>query len=322
MASADTRPWNSRVIAVANNKGGVLKTSLSENLAGYLAAAGFSVLLVGCDGQVPAIMADLGRSEDDDGGESLAAAIITGSTPKIVRDVRPNLDVIMDGLALENVVKHAYMEVGRHQDGTGGMPEEGIYELLAPVLQPLAPDYDMILIDCAPGTRVLVAAALGAARWVLIPTRTDLRSVDAMVGTAGAFQEAQTVNPDLGLLGIVITGSSRPSRVAREHAITDIVKAFGGDDAPLFKSYVRYVESPSDNARRQGLLSFELETAEKEAKERKPWYAELKELANTSLSNSPPPRRAWHTNSTGLAGDYQQVTEELVQRITQEESQR
>ena len=86
-----------RVVAIANGKGGVGKTSLTAGLAGLIAGAGYRVLTVDADPQGN-LRRDLGYDSTD--GQSLASAIQSGTQLEPLRDVRPNLDCIPGGAAL------------------------------------------------------------------------------------------------------------------------------------------------------------------------------------------------------------------------------
>lgn len=307
-STADMQGWNRRIVALANNKGGVKKTSATVNIAGQLAAGGFKVLVVALDTQRESAATDLGYADRSDHGESLAAAMIAGTgAVEIISEVRPRLDVIADGPALESVVAHLYGAVGRGDHGY-----DVAFTLLRPVLAPLVGPYDLVLIDCPPGNKVLVDAALGAARWLLIPTATDQGSIRSMAGTAEAFVGARAHNPSLELVGILLTGSGTQASMTRAAARKAIDEDFGGQ-APLFASFVRHAEAPASKARERGLLAHELEQDEAQAAAAQPWW----KLRGSKQGSGPQPRRAvWTTNSSGLAGDYQQVTSELVDRIT------
>jgi len=83
-----------RIVAIANGKGGVGKTSLTAGLAGLVAAAGYRVLTLDADPQGN-LRRDLGYSSSD--GQNLAMAIQNGVPLAPLRDVRPNLDCIPGG---------------------------------------------------------------------------------------------------------------------------------------------------------------------------------------------------------------------------------
>jgi len=104
-----------RAIAIANGKGGVGKTTITANLSGLLAAAGYRVLAVDTDPQ-----GNLARdlAYEGDGGQSLALAIQHGKPLEPLREVRPNLDVIAGGEALADVAAVAISRSSRGGDLT------------------------------------------------------------------------------------------------------------------------------------------------------------------------------------------------------------
>jgi len=107
----------SRVVAVMNGKGGVGKTSLTANLAGLYAAAGYRVLVLDCDpqGNLGVDLGYLGDGRADDGAE-LVRAITTGSAPRPITDIRVNLDVLPGGDALNDLAAEL---AGRRDLGAG-----------------------------------------------------------------------------------------------------------------------------------------------------------------------------------------------------------
>lgn len=302
--------WNGRVIAIANNKGGVRKTSTVVNVGGILANAGQRVLLVELDTQPESAATDLGYLDRSDHGASLAEALLHGSTPQIIHDVRPRLDVIADGPALEDVVAEAYGSIGRGE----GCWRDIVYPLLGKVLEPVAEDYDAILIDCPPGNKVLTDAALGTARWVIIPVASDRASLNAMVGTAASFQRATSLNPTIELLGVLFTAVTSGGTRIRQAAAAKADELFGGE-APTFRTTIRHAEAPAARSRETHQLVHELERIELE--EGKSLFEQLR----ARKKNRAKPKRAWQTNSSGLADDYIQLTNEMVSRIVEREAQ-
>lgn len=178
-----------RVVAIANGKGGVGKTSLTAGLGGLIAAAGYRVLTVDADPQGN-LRRDLGYASSD--GQGLASAIQMGSALKPIRDVRENLDSIAGGVALYDVPAAHISRMSRGQS----LP--GLGKALNEV-RPNAPahaDYDLVLIDTPPGEPVLQDLVFGAADYLIIPTRSDDASLDGLVAVAGRFTNARTTNPN------------------------------------------------------------------------------------------------------------------------------
>lgn len=310
--------WNGRVVALVSNKGGSLKTSVATNLAGSLARQGLRVLLVALDVQeAEAAAVDLGYEDRADHGESLCRAMLDGGEPEVLTDIRPNLDVIADGIELGNLTPEFYQRVGR---GEAALADT--FSLLHDVLAPVSHNYDVILLDGPPGDQALINAALGVARWVIIPTPSDPASIRAMRGTARHFVEARTHNPSLELLGVVLTATPAAAHSIRSRALGSIREIFGGQ-APTFESTIRYLKGSSDRTRTDGKLPFEL--AQLEPEERKGILASLtarrKQRGKAPTGPSSEPKRAAHSNSIELAQDYERLCTEVITRITTQESQ-
>ena len=138
-----------RVVSLANGKGGVGKTTTAANVGGYVALAGSRVLMVDLDPQGD-LARDLGYERQ--GGRELFQALIAGTAPMILRNVRENLDVIPGGQDLEDIQGIMLSRSSRSDAGDFG-------DMLYAVLAPLADDYDLILIDTPPGERILVEGA-------------------------------------------------------------------------------------------------------------------------------------------------------------------
>jgi len=137
-----------RVVAIANGKGGVGKTSLTTGIAGLAAAAGYRVLAVDTDPQ-GSLRRDLGYSPEDP--SSLSMAIQHGTKLVVQRGIRDRLDVVSGGPALHDVAPMSFSRERRGEALPG----------LRPVLDQLRPenadgaDYDLIVIDTPPGEPVI-----------------------------------------------------------------------------------------------------------------------------------------------------------------------
>jgi len=242
-----------RVIAMVNDKGGVGKTTLVSNLLGQLAAAGYRVL--GVDLNRQANMSDdlgyRGRAGVDDQGEQLYEAIRRPDKNTLVaHEVRPNLWVVPGGRELAALTPLITMNM--QQEGRAA------YLGLAAALAPLAADYDLILIDSPPENIVLVDLALASARWTIMPTRSDTGGLIGMQLTAERFRTAREINPNLGLLGVVLFATLSGARAIHAEVKEDVAAAFGGQ-SPMLSSTIRYSERVARDARRAGKLAHELE---------------------------------------------------------------
>jgi chromosome partitioning protein len=311
MAAPIDRSSLSRVIAVMNGKGGVFKTTLTANLGGLLAYNGQRVLLVDLDPQGN-LAEDLGYTGDDrdDRGMALSDALQTegrlGSEP--VRQVRPNLDVFVGGPELEKA--SAFLV-------TRGSSSESTQLALARGLAPIASQYDVVLIDCPPGEEALQTAAAGAARWILVPVKSDASSRRGFEAVADRMQlvrgeradSAVGVNPTIGLLGVVLVGVGTSATVVQREARHRIEGEGTNSSGDVFTATIRHSEATAQATRERGLLVHELDDKLAEAPK---WYQVLKGQAKAA-SFAP-------LTATSVADDFQSVTEELIARLAAAES--
>ena len=318
------RPRLARILAIINGKGGQGKTSLAANLAGLLALAAEAansprrVLVVDCDPQgnlgldygylkpedVPAGEAPGGRLVGDDGA-GLMLAMQSGGTPQRLRNVRPWLDVIPGGAALDEVNG---MIFGRTVRGQAHMARLALAEVLATV----ADEYDWILIDCPPREINLQDLVLVAARAALVPVSFDQASRQGLSGVAERFGRAMTINEALELLGVAMFGFQyRTNRLGdevgqrrevRAELVADLRNA--GTDAPVFGSVIRHMPSVAKACRDRGQLVHELEQAVG------PKWWELR--AGTATGRLVP-----STEAAKVAQEYEDLAGEVFTRFSQ-----
>lgn len=286
-------------IALLNGKGGTGKTSLTANLAGMCAAAGYRVLAIDMDPQGN-LGRDLGYLTDGrcDHGRALFSAVTTGTALQPLRDVRPGLDVIAGGDMVDDMTGTLYSRGVRGESVSGAVND---------AVAPIAHDYDLILIDCPPGNKALQQMALTAAHWVVVPTRSDEASLDGLLKVAELFTAVRAANnPDLELLGVVLFGIGSRSRRIAEQTRISITRDLGNPEL-LFDAEIRHVEGPAQDCRRLGRLVFEIEADLGAAK-----AARLAWLKNRTTTDAAAPLA---TSAPGLADDYQRLADEIIDRI-------
>lgn len=281
-------------IAVLSRKGGVGKTSIAAALSGLLAAAGWRTLAVDLDPQGD-LGWDLGYHHTDrsDGGTNLAAALRGEATPAPLRDIRPGLDVLPGGLAVEAVT------------GPGADPGA-----LRVALAAVADTYQLIILDCPPQNRVIQRMALTAAAHVIIPTKADDASIEGLVQVADLFAEVRAgANPLVQVLGVALFGIGRATTVTAD-ARAAIAGALGV--GVLFDSHIRHVEAVAADVRGHGRLPHELEDQLPQFRaERSRWLR-----SGTGGRHRPGRTPRVPTSAAGLAEDYHALAAEVVSRYT------
>lgn len=290
-----------RVVAVINNKGGVLKTSVTTNLAGQLAAAGTRVLVIDLDRQGNCAQ-DLGYGTDerDDQGLGIVQAVLGSTALLPIHNVRPNLDVVPGGKHLDNL--RALLTAQRSQS------RHAAADALVVPLAHIARNYEVILIDCPPGEPIVQEVAVGVARWLLVPVRSDASSRAGMSEVAERVETVREVNPDVELLGVLLTGTTQTATRIHERVFTRVREDLG-PEAYIFKSRIRYAEAAASDSRERGELAHELE---KVVSDQPAWYDSLRK-------GQPVERLAGSASS--LAGDYAALAQEFVQTLLEAESE-
>lgn len=280
------------VLAIANAKGGAGKTSVVANVGGVAAASDYRVLLCDLDPQGN-LERDLGYRARSDKGESLVEALRTGRAERVtvLRGVRENLDVIAGGVQLED------WQAIATSPGRAATASTALTSLLGT----LAAEYDLVLLDCPPGNRLLQQQALTAARFVVIPSRADAASIDGVEGVATVFDLVESVNPEVEALGVVLFGITTSASAVRRKAENDVARTFGTPDV-LFRTAIRHSEKVAQDCRERGQLVIEYE-------------ADLdSQLGYWAARKAGKEVQRLSAASRGLAEDYIRLTEEIVQR--------
>jgi chromosome partitioning protein len=195
-----------RVIAVTNQKGGVGKTTTAVNLAACLAEAEFDVLLLDMDPQANA-SGGLGVRADEP--RLTSYGILSGAAGIGEATVRTGVDHLSVVPACPDLAG-AVVELAN---------AEGNEYVLEYALTGHVEQHDFVFIDCPPSLGVLTINSLVAAREVLIPVQAEfyaLEGLAALLETIGLVQ--QHLNPELGILGVVLTMYDGRTRLGREVA--------------------------------------------------------------------------------------------------------
>ncbi|MGH9379820.1 MAG: ParA family protein [Thermoanaerobaculia bacterium] len=219
------------ILAVANQKGGVGKTTTAINLGATLGSLDHRVLLVDCDPQGNAT-----HSLGAQAGNPHLYHALSGAAPvdAAIRDSGfPGLDLLPTDRDL----------VGLEVELVG---VEGWQRDLATVIEPLRERYGTILLDCPPSLGHLTVVALVAADAVLVPLQCEylaLEGISELIATIRRLQAG--LNPRLRLLGILLTMYDERTNLSREVA-QEVRRHFG---AQVFDTVIprniRLAEAPS-----------------------------------------------------------------------------
>lgn len=222
-----------RVVAVANQKGGVAKTTTVHNLGVALAQAGRSVLLVDLDPQASLTWA---CGVDPDGVERSMHEVLlrrTRAADAVVPTPVKRLSLLPSTIDLAGAEMHLLTRTGREY-------------VLRKALERVAPDHDLVLIDCPPSLGILTINGLTAAAEVLIPLQCEA------LGQRGVAQLLDTIddvraytNRDLQVRGVVATMFDGRTKLARQ--VVEEIRARHGlevFDPPVPKA-VKVAEAPA-----------------------------------------------------------------------------
>ena len=229
------------IVAIANQKGGVGKTTTAINLASALALRGKATLLIDLDPQANSTMSFIQR---DDVTTTVYDAIADGDcrlADTIMASPQANLWVAPARIALAKLEGKLVGELDAHFR-------------LKDRIEPIRDQYPYIVIDCPPTLGLLTVNALVAATHLLIPIQSSYFALEGTDDLLETIDKVRTrANPELRILGVVITMHDKRTSMGRDIQL-QIQKVFGNKVfRTVISKSVRLEESP---AYRESIFTF------------------------------------------------------------------
>ncbi|MBV8239609.1 MAG: ParA family protein, partial [Hyphomicrobiales bacterium] len=199
LASRIPNPAPPRVIAIANQKGGVGKTTTAINLGTALAAIGEQVLIIDLD---PQGNASTGLGIDRRSRRHSTYDVLMGAatlSDAVLATAVPRLSIAPSTLDLSGLE----LEVSQERDRAFRLRTA-----LAPlrIATPRASDFSYVLIDCPPSLNLLTVNALAAADAILVPLQCEFFALEGLSQLLTTVEQVKsTLNPELSIHGIVLT---------------------------------------------------------------------------------------------------------------------
>ncbi len=223
----------SRIIAIANQKGGVGKTTTNVNLSACLAVAGKRVLTIDIDPQgntTSGLGIDKNKIE-----KSIYDVLINGADAKeaIIHTEIDNLDIIVSNIQLAGAEIELVSMISREM-------------ILKKALSEIRDSYDYILIDCPPSLGLITINALTAADRLLVPIQCEYYALEGLAQLMNTVNLVQKhLNPDLKIEGVVLTMFDARTNLAIE--VVQEVKKYFRDKVytTIIPRNVRLGEAPS-----------------------------------------------------------------------------
>lgn len=235
LKEAMAKPASTRIFTVANQKGGVGKTTTTVNIAAAMAMGGLRVLVIDLDPQGNASTA-LGVEHRDSAG---VYEVLMGSAamPGVIKRVAgfPVLDCVSSNTSLANAEINLVSMVARELQ-------------LKAAIDEVSANYDYIFIDCPPSLGLLTINAFAASKELLIPIQTEYYALEGLSQLLETYSVVKKrLNPNLNLSTIILTMFDSRTRLSndvaanvRSHFPTELI------DIPIPRA-VRVSEAPSYN---------------------------------------------------------------------------
>ena len=235
LKEAMAKPASTRIFTVANQKGGVGKTTTTVNIAAAMAMGGLRVLVIDLDPQGNASTA-LGVEHRDSAG---VYEVLMGSAamPEVIKKVSgfPVLDCVSSNTSLANAEINLVSMVARELQ-------------LKAAIDEISANYDYIFIDCPPSLGLLTINAFAASKELLIPIQTEYYALEGLSQLLETYSVVKKrLNPNLNLSTIVLTMFDSRTRLSNDVA-ANVRSHFPNEliDIPIPRA-VRVSEAPSYN---------------------------------------------------------------------------
>lgn len=220
------------VIAIANQKGGVGKTTTAINLGAALVELERRALLVDLDPQ-SALSGAVGL-DSNALDRSIYNVLVDSRLPiqEVIFSIRPNLDVVPSNIDLAAAEIELISAIGREY-------------ILKEALDPVLDKYDYVLVDTPPSLGLLTINALTAAHQIIIPLQCEYLALRGMRFLLDTIENVKIkLNPQLEILGVLPTMCNTRTIHAQE-VIDEIRSIFGDKVFPVvIKSSIRFAEAP------------------------------------------------------------------------------
>lgn len=222
-----------RIFCVANQKGGVGKTTTTVNLAAGLAQIGQRVLAIDLDPQ---------------GNATMGSGVDKRALPATIYDVLLESAGIAE--ARQRSVKGGYDVVGANRELAGAeielVNQERRERRLKKALLPVREEYDFVLIDCPPSLSLLTLNGLVAAHGVIVPMQCEYFALEGLSDLVNTIKQVHAnLNPDLQLIGLLRVMFD--PRITLQQQVSDQLKAHFGEKVfdTVIPRNVRLAEAPS-----------------------------------------------------------------------------